>query len=466
VSEETATISRAYRMRFCPTRSQAAMLARLYGATRFVWNWALARRSAAYKQDGAKLNWISLSRDFTALRHAPETAWLAELPREPFAQALRDQERAFSNFFAKRAKYPRFRRRGGHAAVRFTLDQRREQVERGASGDRWAFADLPGLGRVKLRRTEILVGRLRSVTISRDGAGRYFASITADGVPARIAQSATVDAMGVDRGVRDLLVIHDGTKATRVPAAKALASKLHRLRRYQRRQTRQLREQMRAQGLDPTKPCPKGVRLVESIRRRRTRTHIARLHAGVADLRRDGLHRATTELVRSAQVIAIETLRVKAMARGMGRRAFRRSVADAAMGEVGRQLEYKAAWFGRVVVKVDALFPSSKTCSACGHVHRGLKLEKHWVCPHCSAAHDRDVNAAINLRNEGLRILAGLSPATGERPGSEARGADACAAGGSPPAGQPTAAKREPVLKPRKRRPVRAASGTRQAQAG
>ncbi|EQD76420.1 Transposase (probable), IS891/IS1136/IS1341 domain protein, partial [mine drainage metagenome] len=218
---------------------------------------------------------------------------------------------------------------------------------------RWAYVDLPGLGRVKLRRTEPLLGRLRSVTLSRDGAGRYFAAITADGVELTAAPQATVPAVGVDVGLRSLAVVHDGERARSVPAPKALAAKLARLRRYQRRQSRQIAAQMRVQGLDPTKPCPKGVRLGISKRRQRTQRRIARTHARIADLRRDALHRASTGIVREAQVMAIESLRVKAMARGMGRRSFRRSVHDAALGELRRQITYKGAWAARTVVLID-----------------------------------------------------------------------------------------------------------------
>ena len=431
---EPPTLERAYRLRAYPTRAQQRELGRLLGAARFVWNWALARRSQAYQADKSTLNWVALSREFTALKAAPETAWLAELPREPFNQVLRDQERAFANFFAKRAKYPRFRGRGGKASVRFTLDQRREQVARGADKARWAYVALPGLGRVKLRRTEALLGRLRSVTLARDGAGRYFAAITADAVPRAEPARASVEAVGVDVGLRSLAVVHDGKQARQVPAPKALAGKLARLRRYQRRQSRQLAAQMRAQGLDPGKPCPKGVRLGVSRRRHRTQRRIAREHARIADLRRDALHRASTDIVRQAQVIAIEQLRLKAMARGMGRRAFRRGVADAALGELRRQITYKGAWAAREVVLIDTFYPSSKTCSGCGALNVRLKLEKCWLCPACGAQHDRDVNAAKNLRAEGLRVLSarGSSPATGKRPESDARGV-ACAAQAAPP---------------------------------
>ena len=234
---EVCTGKRAYRMRVYPTLAQRRVLGRLFGAKRKVWNWALERRESAYRVDGARLNWVALSREFTELRCAPETAWLSELPREPFNQVLRDLERAYQNFFAKRAERPRRRRFGTVNRVRFTLDQRREQVARGTDRERWAYIDLPGLGRVKLRRTEALLGRLRSVTLSRDGAGRHFAAITADGVPLIEPAYAKVDAVGVNAGLRDLAVVHDGTRTRPIPAPKALARKLTRLRRYQRRQS-------------------------------------------------------------------------------------------------------------------------------------------------------------------------------------------------------------------------------------
>ncbi len=308
---EPTTRERAYRLRCYPSARQRRALGRLFGASRFVWNWALARRTSAYQVDQTRLNGVSLSREFTGLRQAAETHWLAEQPREPFNQVLRDQERAFQNFFARRARYPRFRRRGGHESVRFTLDQRRAQVERVAT-PRWALVDLPGLGSVKLRRSEALQGRLRSVTLSRDGAGRYFASICADRVPQAVGPEPEREVIGIDLGLRDLAVVSDGERVRTLRAPKALKLKLTRLRRYQRRQSRQLAAQMRAQGLDPDKPCPKGVRLGMSRRRGRMCARIARLHGRIGDLRRDALHRVSTALVAEARILVLEDLNVQA----------------------------------------------------------------------------------------------------------------------------------------------------------
>jgi putative transposase len=337
---------RAYRLRCYPSARQRRVLGRLFGASRFVWNWALSRRASASQADQTRLNWISLSRQFTALRQAPETRWLAELPREPFNQVLRDQERALQHFFARRARHPRFRRRGGAERVRFTLDQRRVQVERAAT-PRWAFVDLPGLGRVKLRRSEALEGRLRSVTLSRDGAGRYFASLCADQVSPALWPEPHTEVIGIDLGIRDLAVVSDGDEVRTLRAPKALQLKLTRLRRYPRRQSRQVAALLRAQGLDPTKPCPKGVRLGMSHRRAKTRARIARLHGRIADLRRDALHRVSTALVGQARILVLEDLNVKGLARGGHRRGFRRAMGDVALGELRRQIRYKAKWAAR-----------------------------------------------------------------------------------------------------------------------
>ena len=427
MTDSTTTLERAYRVRLRPTPAQARTLQRLLGAKRFVWNWALARKEAAWREEGVRLNGIALSREFTALRQAQDTAWLATLPREPFKQVLRDFDRAWANFFAGRAKRPRRKKRGSVAAVRFTLDQRRPLVDRERGR-----VQLDGVGKVRFRVTQPLEGRLRSVTVRRNAAGQWHATFTADGVQAPAAAPAALPAIGVDLGLKDTAALSTGTV---VAAPKHLAAQLARLRRYQRRFARQRDAAARRQGLDPAKPLPKGTRLASSARMKRTQAAIGRLHVRVADARRDHQHQLTAHVVRLANVIAIEDLAVKAMARGMGRRAFRRSVGDAGLGEIRRQLTYKAKWHGRTLAVVDRYYPSSKTCSGCGAIHAALQLgDRAWTCGACGAAHDRDHNAAINIEREGLRLLANNS-STPRSGGIDARGESASAAGSSPPAG-------------------------------
>ena len=213
-------------MRVYPSPAQARVLAQLLGATRHVWNWALERRTRAYREAGESLNWFTLSRELTVYRRRENRAWLAALPRDPLVQVLRNQERAFAAFFAKHSAYPTFKRKGGPASVRFTLDQRRQQVR--DDGGRWARVSLPGVGELKLRRTEPLVGRLRSITLQRDGAGRWFAALTADQVPAPVVTMPSEHAVGLDAGLRELLVVAGDAGVRRVPAPKALAAKLDR----------------------------------------------------------------------------------------------------------------------------------------------------------------------------------------------------------------------------------------------
>ena len=453
VTASTSTIERAYRVRLRLKPAQERQLLRLFGARRFVWNWALRRKDEAWRADGTKLNGVALSREFTQLKAAPETAWLAELPREPFSQTLRDFDAAWRNFFAGRAKRPQRKRFGTVQSARFTLDQRRAQVDREHGG-----VQLDGVGRVRFRVTEPLVGRLRSVTVSRDAAGRWFGSFTADGVPALPSPSASA-AIGIDLGLKDAAVIHDGVANRRVAAPKHLAAQQQRLRRYQRSYGRQRDAALRRQGLDPAKRIPKGTLIVVSNRMRRRKAQIGALHAKVGDLRRNHQHQMTAVVVANTAVICIEALAVKAMGRSMGRKAFRRGVGDAGLGEIRQQLTYKAQWRGRVLVAVDRFYPSSKTCSTCGAIHAGLKLaDRHWRCERCGAEHDRDSNAAINIRREGLRLLAeGTGPdgrplmtsvgRTRRSRGTDARGEGACAAGGTLPAGQPTSMNREPAYR-------------------
>ena len=267
---------------------------------------------------------------------------------------------------------------------------------------------------------------------------------------------AALAAIGVDLGLKDTAALSTGEI---VAAPKHLQRHDKRLRRYQRRYARQRDAAARRQGLDPARPLPKGTHLAVSNRMRRTKAAIGRLHATIADCRRDHQHRLTAQIVGTAAVVCIEDLAVKAMTRGMGRRAFRRSAGDAGLGEIRRQLMYKAAWRGRVVSVVARLYPSSKTCGACGHVHAGLQLkERRWTCPVCGAEHHRDVNAAKNIEREGLRLLAaptGPDGRTRRSRGTNARGEHACAAIRSPIAGQPSSSNRELNYRAAPPRPTR-----------
>ncbi len=404
--ETAAVCERAYRSRCYPTRAQARLFAQLFGARRYVWNWALARREEAWRERRERISHNQLSKELTALRAQPGLEWLGALPRAPLQQTLRDLEQAYKRFFKGLARKPRRKHRSYAGAVRFQVDGRSKpldfRVKEGEElpGRGTGRVRLDGAGRLKFRFTEKHEGKLTSVTVSRDSAGRFFVCLTTTTAPMPEWPVAPAAAVGVDLGVSALATTSEGVKT---PVSRKLEIKERRLRRYQRSQARKMRAAMVAAGLDPAKPPPKGFRLKRSNRYRRNGIRIARIHAQVRDARQDLLHQTTTALVAQQRLIAIEDLSVKGMSRGLPR--LRKRVANACMGEFRRQLEYKARWAGRKLIVVDRFFASSQLCSACDAQNKGLKLsQRRWRCVACGAEHDRDVNAAKNILAEALRM--------------------------------------------------------------
>ena len=379
------TITRGYRIRAYPNGAQRRLLDRWSGATGWLWNTALGIRSEAYRHFGLRLSGNDISKWLTGWKKTRGHEWLAEVPATCLTQCLRDQDRAFSNFFAKRAQYPRRKPKAHAGTLRF----------QDVSESNWARrqVSLPKLGWLKLAEALPDVAQPDMVTLTRDAAGRYFVSFKAEVVVETLP--ATDKAVGVDLGLKHLATL---SSAEKVPAPRHYANRL----RYLRRQQRWLARRQKG-----------------SNRRNRQRVSVARAHARVADARTHGLHELTTRLVREFDVIAIENLNVKALGRGL----HARSIHDAAFGEFRRQLRYKTQWYGKTLIEVDRFYPSSKTCSSCGHVLGELRLDqREWTCPQCGMHHDRDLNAAQNLEREGLRILASPLLPAGSDCRSHARG--------------------------------------------
>jgi putative transposase len=283
-------------------------------------------------------------------------------------QCLRDQDRAFSSFFTKRARYPRFKAKDGRQSLRF------QDI---GTGWRSGVLRLPKLGVLRLAEGLPEVERPDMVTLSRDASGAYYVSFCAK-VP-RTLLPCTGDLVGVDLGLTHLATLSTGEK---IPNP----------RHYQRR-LRYLRQQQRCLAR----------RQKESHRREKQRVRVARAHARVQEARQYALHALTTRLVREFSVIAIEDLNVRALARGRGARA----IQDAAFGELRRQLRYKSEWYGPLLLEVDRWYASSKHCSVCRFRLDELRLDqRQWMCPQCGTCHDRDINAARNLLTQGVRQLA------------------------------------------------------------
>src|SRR5437660_2492303 len=360
-----SSATRSYRIRAYPNGAQRRLLARWLGATRWLWNTTLEIRSEAYRECGLKLTWEDLSRWLTQWKRTAGHEWLAQVPATCLTQCLRDQDAAFGNFFAHRARYPRFKRKSISGSLRFQ-DVGRSWVR--------GVVSLPKLGALKLAESLPKVERPDLVTLSRDAVGRYHVSFS---VEVETSWLPIVQrSVRIDLGLTHLATLSTGEK---IPNPKRYHAHL----RYLRQQQRCLARRQKGSG-----------------RREKQRLRVARIHAKVKQERQYALHKLTTRLVRGFDVMCVEDVNVKALARGRHSRA----IHDVAFSEVRRQLAYQSEWYGKILIEVDRWYPSSKTCSECRHTLDELRLdERQWRCPRCGFCHDRDINAARNLLLEGLR---------------------------------------------------------------
>jgi putative transposase len=357
----------AHRIRLDPNNAQATHLARAAGVARFSYNWALARWKEQYEAHKAnpalpKPNEAALRRELNVIKRT-EFPWMLEVTKNAPQMAIMQLGDAFKNFFAGRAKYPQFRKKGQHDRFTLTNDQFRVASNQ---------LRMPKLGWVRMCEALRFTGRIVSACISRT-ANHWYASITVDTPELFLPPAENQGAVGVDLGITALATLSTGEK---IEGPKALHCLLGRLRRLSRSLSRKV----------------KGSR-----NWRKAKLKLARLHERIANIRREGLHQLTTNLTRRFHTIGIEDLNIKGMLAN-GRLA--RAIADMGWYEFRRQLQYKASWRGGQVVVVDCWFPSTRLCSCCGHKHEALDLgTRQWTCPGCDASHDRDVNAAINLKN-------------------------------------------------------------------
>ncbi|MFF7928864.1 RNA-guided endonuclease InsQ/TnpB family protein [Streptomyces mirabilis] len=373
-------VKRAYRYRFCPADVQAAELSRTFGCVRKVYNMALAARTEAWARQ-ERVSYHQTSAMLTAWKKTGELAYLNEVSSVPLQQALRHLQTAFANFFGKRARYPRFKSR----------KKSRKSAEYTTSAFRFRDGEL----RLAKMSEPLRIVWSRplpegmapsTVTVSQDSAGRWFVSLLCED-PSVKPLPATGQAVGVDVGLDHLLTLSTGEK---------ISNPRHERRDRTRLAKAQRNLARKARG--------------DGANRRKARLKAAKIHARIADRRRDTLHKLTTRLVRENQTIVIEDLTVRNMVKN---RKLAGAISDAAWRELRSMLEYKAQWYGREVIAVDRWFPSSRLCSACNTLRDTMPLNvRTWTCD-CGTAHDRDVNAAHNLLAAGLAVTvcgAGVRP--------------------------------------------------------
>jgi len=374
-------VKRAYKYRFYPSPEQAALLVRTFGCVRWVWNQALAERSRAWTQEQERVTFADTCRMLTTWKQDPETAWLYEVSNVALQQGLQHLQNAYVNFWGKRAKYPHFKsRHKSRASATFTTSGFRYK------DGRITLAKMDAPLDIRWSRPLPDGAEPSTVTVSRDAAGRWHISVLVE-CPVEALPPATT-AVGIDAGITSLVTLSTGEKITNPKHEKrdraALAKAQRRLAKKQ-----------------------KG-----SANRAKAKVKAARVYARITDRRTDFLHKLSTRIIRENQTVIIEDLAVRNMVRN---HCLARAISDASWSEFRRQLEYKADWHGRTVVAVDRFYPSSKTCSACGHLAATMPLSvREWTCAACGTLHDRDVNAAKTIRAAGLAVLAcgdGVRPA-------------------------------------------------------
>jgi len=356
--------------RLYPTPAQAKQLAQTFGCVRYVYNWALDLRSVGFK-NGEKIGYAETSAALTKLKTQAEVAWLNEVSSIPLQQSLRDLQTAYKNFFDKRTGYPSFKRKDGPQGAEYTKSGFKFDAE-----TRTLTLAKIGSIKVKWSRAEIL--EPSSVRILRDASGRYFASFVVDIEP--LALPPTGETVGIDFGLNRLATLSTGE---RVPNPKHSYKYAKRMATLQRRLARK----------------KKG-----SNRRKEAARCVAKLHAKIADTRKDAAHKFSTSIIKRFDAVYIEDLHLRGMVKN---HSLSRSVSDAGIGMITQMLACKAERYGRTLVKIDRWFPSSKMCSACGYINKSVVLGvKDWTCPACGSHHDRDDNAATNIKAAGQAVSA------------------------------------------------------------
>ncbi|HEY9612058.1 RNA-guided endonuclease TnpB family protein [Allocoleopsis sp.] len=362
----------AYRYRFYPTPEQEQLLRRTLGCVRLVYNRALHTRTEGWYERQERVDYKQTSAMLTAWKKQEDLQFLNDVSCVPLQQGLRNQQKAFANFWAGRAGYPNFKKKRSGGSAEFT-----RSAFKWKDGQLWlAKCSSP----VPIRWSRILPKGCEpsTVTVRLDASGRWFVSLLVEDHTVK-ALPQTDKAVGIDAGITSLVATSDGEKIVNPKHFKRL--------RYKLRQA-----QKALSG-----------KVKGSNNREKARAKVARIHAKVADARTDFLHKLTTRLVRENQTIAVEDLAVKNM---MKNHKLAQAIADASWSLVVRQLEYKCQWYGRTLVKIDRWFPSSKRCGHCGHVVDKLPLDiREWDCPKCGTRHDRDINAAYNILAAGLAVI-------------------------------------------------------------
>jgi putative transposase len=365
------TIFKSFKFKIYPNKKQEILLTRHFGANRFVFNYYLNSRKESYLgEDKKSLNYYDNANDLTQLKKDENFNWLKEINSQSLQSSIRNLDTAYNKFFRKQTKFPRFKSKYDRQSFKIPqnvlIKDNKLNIPKFKEG-------------IKINLHQEIEGKISFATISKSTTSKYYVSITCE-VNHKPFEK-TNSKVGIDTGIKDLAILSDGKVYENI---KTLKSNLKKLKYEQRQLSKKV----------------KG-----SSSRNKQRKNLALVHEKITNVRKDYLHKISTEIIKSQDVICIEDLAVKNM---MKNHKLAQAFADVSLGTFYSMLEYKAKWNDKTIIKIDRYFPSSKMCSNCSWINQDLTLkDREWICPSCNTTHDRDFNAAKNILKQGLKILSG-----------------------------------------------------------